>query len=56
MPQTLYIRMSPQTCSEMNPIIRSLSNDKRRVITDVGIFALAFPCPLLLPFGAIAVS
>jgi len=43
-------------CSEMKPCIRSRSNDKCQFITDVGIFALAFPFPLLLPFGAIAVS
>ena len=43
-------------CSEMNPFIWSRSNDRRRFITDVGIFALAFAFPLLLPLGAIAVS
>jgi len=46
----------PQMSSEMNLFIRSQSNDKRRFITDVGIFALVFPFPLLLPLGAIAVS
>jgi len=56
MPQALYIRMSPRMCSEMNPFIRSQSKDSRRFITNVGIFALAFPFPLQLPFGAIAVS
>ena len=55
-PQTLYIRMSPRMYSKMNPVIWSQSNDKRRFITDVGMFALAFPIALLLPFGAIAVS
>jgi len=56
MPQTLYIRMGPLMRSEMNPSIRTRFNNKRRFITNVGIFALAFPFPLLLPFGAIAVS
>jgi len=57
-PQTLYIRMSPRMCSEMNPFIRSWSNDRRRFITDVGIFALAvaFPFSFWLPFDLIAVS
>jgi hypothetical protein len=34
------------------------SNDRRRFITDVGIFALAvpFPFPLRLPFGAITAN
>jgi len=56
MPQTWYIRMSSQMCSETNPFIRSQSNDKSWFVTDVAIFALAFPIPLLLPFGAIAMS
>jgi hypothetical protein len=47
--------MSPQMFSEMNPFISSRSNDTRRYITDVSIFALAFPLLLLLPFGALAV-
>ena len=55
-PQTLYIHMSPWMCSEMNPFIRSQSNDRHWFITDVSIISLAFPFPLLLPFGAIAVS
>jgi len=53
---TLYIRVSPRMCSKMNPFIRSPSKDKSRFLTDVGIFALAFPIPLVLPFGAITVS
>jgi hypothetical protein len=42
--------------SEMDPLIRSRFNAKRRFMTDVGIFALsvAFHFPLQLPFGAIA--
>ena len=43
-------------CSEMNPFIRSQFNDRCGFITDVGIFALTFPFPLLLPFGAITVN
>jgi hypothetical protein len=56
--QTLYILMSPHMRSEMNPFIRFRTNYWCRFITDVGIFALAvaFPFPVLLPFGAIAVS
>ena len=56
MPETLYIRMSPQMCFEMIPCIRSQSNDNRRFIADVGIVAPTFPFPLLLPFGAIVES
>jgi len=58
MPRTLYIHMSPWMGSDMNPFIRSRSNDRHRFITDVGIFALAFafPLPLRLPIGAIAAS
>jgi len=52
----MYIRMSPRMYSELYPCILPRSNDKRRYITNVGIFALAFPFPLLLPFGDIAVS
>jgi len=55
-PQLLYTHMSPRMCSEMNPLIMSRSNTRHRFIIDVGIFALAFPFPLLLLFGAIAVS
>jgi len=46
--------MSP----EMNPFIRSRSDDRRWFITHVGIFALAvaFHFSLQLPFSAIAVS
>jgi len=42
----------------MNPSIRSLSKDRRRVITDVGIvgLAVAFPVSLQVPFGAITAS
>jgi hypothetical protein len=49
----------PYECTDVfrdEPLIRSQSNDNLQFITDVGIFALAFPVPLLLPFGAIAVS
>jgi hypothetical protein len=56
MPETFYVRMSPQRRAEMNPCIRSQSNDSRRVLPDVGINALACPFTLLLPFGAIAAS
>jgi hypothetical protein len=49
------MRMSPRMCSEMNPVIPSRSKDKRLFITDLVIFALAFPFPLLLLYGAIAV-
>jgi hypothetical protein len=44
--------------SEMNPFIRSRSNDWLQFIPDVGIFALsvAFPFILLLPFTAITAS
>jgi len=57
-PQTVYIRMSPQMCSEMNSIIWSQSNNRCWFINHVGIFALAvaFPSPWRLPFGDIAVS
>jgi len=55
-PQTLYILMSPRMGSEINPVIQSRSNDCRWFIPDVVIFALAFPFPLLVHFGAIAVS
>jgi len=43
-------------CSDMNPFVQARSYDKRRFVTDVCIFALAFPFHLLLPFDAIAVS
>jgi len=58
MPQTLYIRISLRMCSEMNLFIWSRSNDRRRFITDVSIFALAVAIPISfqLPFGAISVS
>jgi len=36
------------------PLHTLLIQGKRRFITDVGIFALAFPFPLLMPFGDIA--
>ena len=54
--QALYICLSPQMCSEINTIVWSRTNERRQLITDVVIFALAFPLPLWLPFGAIAVS
>jgi len=52
------ISMSPLRRSEMNPCIRSQSNDRRRIITDVGIFAraVAFQIGLQLPFSAFALS
>jgi len=58
MPQTVYVRMSPQMCFEMNPLIRSCCNDSYQFLTNVDIFALpvALHFPLRLPFGAIAVS
>jgi len=42
----------------MNPFECSQSNDRRQLITDVGIFVLpfGFPFSLRLPLGAIAVS
>ena len=42
----------------MNSFTRSQLNDRRQFITDLGIFALsgAFPFPLWLHFGSIAVS
>ena len=45
-------------CSGMNPLISSLSSDRCRFITDVGVFvlAVAFRCPLQLRFGAVAES
>jgi len=48
--------MNPPKGSKMNPLIRFWSEDKRQFITDVVILALAFPSPLRLLFGAIAVS
>jgi hypothetical protein len=56
MPQTFYIHMSSRMCLEMNPFIWSRSKERSPFKPDVGIFALAFPFLLLLPFGAIAVS
>ena len=57
-PQRLYIRMSPLMCCEMNPLIRSRSNDRCLFITHGGIFALAvaFCFPLRLSFGTITAS
>jgi len=57
-PQPWYIRMSPQILSEMNPFIRSRSNDRSQFIIDVGIFTLilGFCFPLRLPISAIAPS
>jgi len=40
----------------MNPFIRSSSNIRCPFLTYVSIVSLAFPFPLLLPIGAIAVS
>jgi len=48
--------MSPRMISEMNPGIRSQSNDRCQFITDVGISALAFRFPFQLLFDDIAVS
>jgi hypothetical protein len=44
--------------SELNPCTLSLSNNSRRLITDVGIIvlAVAIPSPLQLTFGAILAS
>jgi len=58
MQQTLFICMSPQMCSEMNPWLQSSYTDRCPFITDVGIFAVsvAIPCPWQLPCNAIAVS
>jgi len=57
-PRTLNIHMTPRMGYETNPFIRSRSNDRRRFITNVGIFALAVASPSLLrlPFGANAAS
>jgi hypothetical protein len=57
-PNTLNIRMSPRMSSDINPFIRSPSNNRRQVITDVGIFALAvaFPFLLRIPSSAIVAS
>jgi hypothetical protein len=58
MPQTLYICMSQRICSEMNAFIRFESNDRRRFISNVGIFAIAvaFSFSPKLSFGALTMS
>jgi hypothetical protein len=58
MPQTSYIHISPEMCSQIHPFIRSLYNTRSWFITDVGIFApsVASCLPLPLPLGAVYVS
>jgi len=52
------MHMSPRICCEMNQVIQSRFEARRRIIIYGGIFALvvAFPCPLQLPIGAISGS